>query len=51
MFQFELKNGKKVSLIGNFKVELNDYGDLILTSDNLKRKSLDSIYKDLEKLQ
>lgn len=48
MFQFELKNGKKVSLIGNFKVELNDYGDLILTSDNLKRKSLDSIYKDLD---
>jgi len=48
MFQFELKNGKRIKISGNFKVDIDDYGDLILIQDSLKRESVNNFLKKID---
>ena len=48
MFQFELKNGKKVTVVGKFTVDIDDWGDLILTQDNLNKPSLNKMFKQMD---
>lgn len=47
MFEFELKNGKKVTVVGNFKVNITNYGDLVLQQDDLKKKSLNTMFNEM----
>jgi len=51
MLQFELKDGKKINVVGNFKIEFDRYGVLTLVGDTLKRQSSSELLQTItEKL-
>lgn len=50
MIQFELKNGNKINILGNFKIEFDNYGVLTLVGDSLKRQSSSELLSQIDKL-
>ncbi len=48
MFEFELKSGKKVIVEGNFKLDITEYGDVMLTSHSLEKPKLKDFYTQLD---
>ena len=48
MIEFELKNGKKIKIVGNCRIEFDKYGDLNVIFDKLEKKSVVQLLQSMD---